>query len=92
MFQNIMLWPSCTQTAGIRLGVVVKCSKGTNRFIYKLHLFDDLIDNLNMFMDFIHVSFSFANYMTIRPVWLSQLNFSSWPPSKGCWEILLFFL
>ena len=66
-----MLWPSCTQTAGISLGVVVKCSKGTNRYIYRLHLFDDWIDNLNMFMDFIHVSLSFANYMTIHPVWLS---------------------
>ena len=74
MHQNILLWPCCTQAAGIRERTGVKCSKSTHRYEKIFPSLDSWFDNLDMVVDFVHLCVNFGSSMTILTVWSSQLK------------------
>ena len=86
MQQSILLWPRCTQAAGIRLGTEMRCSR-TQKETDSLHFIPGLMILTWLWISFI-LSVNFASSMTILSMWL---NLSAWPPSKRCWEISLSF-
>ena len=69
-YQNIMLWPCCTQAAGITLGTGAKCSESTHRYTNILPSLDSLIDDMvNMVLSFSHFVCQFCQFVTILSMW-----------------------
>ena len=89
--QNNLLWPCCTQAAGIRHGTGVKC--GNKIFVYKERLpsLDSWIDAHDMVMNFIHFMCQFCQFHDNSSSVPIPADPHAWTPSKCCWEIPLSF-
>ena len=86
---NILLWPCFTEEAAIWLGTEWNAAKVQKK--QGLHSLGFWLTISTWLWILSILSVSFVSSMAILPVWSSQLNLTSRPPSKGCWDIWLPF-
>ena len=65
MIYRILLWPFCTQAAGMGQWAEVKYIKSAHKYHKRLHSFDSWVDNVDMFMDFIHLICQFHWHLSV---------------------------